>query len=55
MPAPVMARTILGFSQLVGMISLELYGHFVGSLDPTEAFANYATGQVASVIGSLQT
>lgn len=46
-----MALLLYGFSQLLGMISLELYGHFVGSADPTEPFFDYAIGITADLIG----
>lgn len=50
-PEDVLARAFYGFSQLLGMISLELYGHFVGSLDPTEPFFDYAVSMTADLIG----
>ncbi|MDQ3715780.1 MAG: TetR/AcrR family transcriptional regulator [Actinomycetota bacterium] len=50
-PEVVLARMFYGFSQLLGMISLELYGHFVGSLDPAEAFFDYAMSTTADLIG----
>ena len=42
---------LYGFSQLLGMISLELYGHFVGSIDPTEPFFDYSMATTADLIG----
>ncbi len=50
-PEEVLAPMFYGFSQLLGMISLELYGHFVGSLDPTEPFFDYAMSTTADLIG----
>ena len=50
-PEEVMALLLYGFSQLLGMIGLELYGHFVGSVDPTEPFFDYAMGLTADLIG----
>lgn len=50
-PDDVLALVLYGFSQLLGMISLELYGHFVGSVDPTGPFFDYATALTADLIG----
>ena len=50
-PEDVLARTFFGFSQLLGMISLELYGHFVGSLDPADPFFEHALATTADLIG----
>jgi len=47
----VLALVLYGFGQLLGMVSLELYGHFVGSVDPTGPFFDYATGLTADLIG----
>ncbi len=54
-PAEAVAMTFHGFSQLLGVISLELYGHFVGSLDPTEPFFDFAMGITADLIGLPET
>jgi len=50
-PELVLAQMFYGFSQLLGMVSLELYGHFVGSLDPTEPFFDYAMSTTVDLIG----
>lgn len=50
-PAATMALVLYGFSQLLGVISLELYGHFVGSLDPAESFFSHAMATTAELIG----
>ncbi len=50
-PADVLARVFYGVSQVLGMISLELYGHFVGSVDPTEPFFDFAVATTADLIG----
>lgn len=50
-PEDVLALVLYGFGQLLGMVSLELYGHFVGSVDPTGPFFDYATGLTADLIG----
>lgn len=50
-PEAVLARTFIAFSQLLGMISLELYGHFVGSVDPADQFFDHAIATAADGIG----
>lgn len=50
-PETVLVLAFYGFSQLLGAVSLELYGHFVGSLDPTEPFFDYAVNTTADLIG----
>lgn len=50
-PTPVLAATFLAIGQLSGLISLELYGHFVGTLDPTEPFFDYAVQGLADLVG----
>src|SRR5699024_1523701 len=46
-PEPLLARMLIAWSQLFGMISFELFGHFVGSVDPSEEFFAHATSQMA--------
>ncbi len=53
--AEAVALTFHGFSQLLGVISLELYGHFAGSVDPTEPFFDYTMGVTADLIGLRET
>jgi len=50
-PAPLIARGLIAWTQLFGMVSFELFGQFVGSLDPADAFFAYAVDQMADVIG----
>lgn len=50
-PTAVLAATFQAFSQLIGMISLELYGHFVGSVDPSEPFFDHAVASLADLLG----
>lgn len=50
-PGPVLVRVITAWTQLYGMISFELFGHLVGSMDPTEGFFQYAVEQMADFIG----
>jgi AcrR family transcriptional regulator len=50
-PAPVIARGLIAWTQLFGMISFELFGQLVGTLDPADEFFGYAVEQMASFIG----
>jgi hypothetical protein len=50
-PEPVIARLLIAWTQLFGMISFELFGQFVGSTDPADAFFGYAVEQMADLIG----
>lgn len=54
-PARAMTRTMIAWSQLFGMISFELFGQFVGSVDPTEPFFEHTTSQMADFIGLPRT
>jgi AcrR family transcriptional regulator len=48
---PVVARGLIAWTQLFGMISFELFGQLVGSADPADAFFGYAVEQMADFIG----
>jgi len=50
-PAPVIARGLIAWTQLFGMISFELFGQLVGSADPADAFFGYAVDQMADFVG----
>jgi AcrR family transcriptional regulator len=50
-PGAVTARALIAWTQLFGMISFELFGQFVGSLDPAEEFFGYAVEQMGDYIG----
>jgi AcrR family transcriptional regulator len=50
-PAPVIARALIAWTQLFGMISFELFGQFVGSLDPADSFFGYAVERMADFVG----
>ena len=45
------ARALIAWTQLFGMISFELFGQFVGALEPADAFFGYAVEQMADYIG----
>jgi AcrR family transcriptional regulator len=51
LPPPVLVRAIIAWTQLYGMISFELFGHLVGSVDPSADFFDHATEQLASFVG----
>ena len=51
LPGAVIARLLIAWTQLFGMISFELFGQFVGSADPADAFFGYAVEQMADFIG----
>ncbi|MHB1432270.1 MAG: TetR/AcrR family transcriptional regulator [Streptosporangiaceae bacterium] len=50
-PAPVVARGLIAWTQLFGMISFELFGQFVGTADPADEFFGYAVDQMATLVG----
>jgi len=50
-PGPLIARWLIAWTQLFGMISFELFGQLVGSLDPADAFFGYAVEQMADFVG----
>jgi AcrR family transcriptional regulator len=50
-PAPVLARTLIAWTQLFGMISFELFGQLVGSADPADDFFGYAVERMADLVG----
>ena len=51
LPAPVIALAIVAWTQLFGMISFELFGHLVGSVDPSEQFFDHACRAMADLLG----
>ena len=51
LPEPLMARVLIAWTQLFGMVSFELFGHLVGSVDPSDDFFEYAVTQMAWFIG----
>lgn len=50
-PGAVIVRGLIAWTQLFGMISFELFGQFVGSLDPADEFFAYAVQQMADFAG----
>jgi AcrR family transcriptional regulator len=47
----VLARALIAWTQLFGMISFELFGQFVGSLEPADPFFGYTIDRMADYIG----
>jgi AcrR family transcriptional regulator len=47
----VLTRGVIAWTQLFGMISFELFGQFVGSLEPADAFFGYTLESMADYIG----
>jgi AcrR family transcriptional regulator len=53
LPAPVAARLIIAWTQLFGAISFELFGQYVGSVDPSDEHFAYTARQMADFVGLL--
>jgi AcrR family transcriptional regulator len=51
LPADAIARAILAWTQLFGMISFELFGQLVGSVDPSKPFFDHAVETMAEFVG----
>jgi AcrR family transcriptional regulator len=51
LPPDVLSRVVIAWTQLFGMISFELFGHLVGSVDPSKPFFDHATEQLAHFVG----
>jgi AcrR family transcriptional regulator len=49
-PEPEIIRALIAWTQLFGMISFELFGQLVGSVDPSDEFFGYAVEQLAAFI-----
>lgn len=50
-PGPVVLRGLIAWTQLFGMISFELFGQFVGIVDPSDDFFSHAVEQMAGYAG----
>jgi AcrR family transcriptional regulator len=50
-PDPVMARALVAFTQLFGMVSFELFGQFVNVVEPADDFFGYAVERMADLAG----
>ncbi|MFC0438613.1 TetR/AcrR family transcriptional regulator [Kutzneria buriramensis] len=51
LPPEVLARAIVCWTQLFGMVSFELFGQLVGSVDPSDEFFAYAVDVLADLVG----
>lgn len=51
LPEDVLVRMLIGWTQLFGMLSFELFGHLVGSVDPSDEFFEHAVRAMAGFIG----
>jgi AcrR family transcriptional regulator len=49
------SRLIMAWTQLFGMINFELFGQYVGSVDPSDAFFAHGTRQMAEFTGIRMT
>jgi AcrR family transcriptional regulator len=50
-PPDVVIRVFMAWSQLFGLVSLELFGHLVGSVDDTELLFDAAIATVGAFVG----
>ncbi|HEY3834280.1 MAG TPA: TetR-like C-terminal domain-containing protein, partial [Acidimicrobiia bacterium] len=50
-PIGVVARMLIAWTQLFGMLSFSLFGHLVGSVDDTAAFFDHASLAMARYVG----
>jgi AcrR family transcriptional regulator len=51
LPAPALGHVLIAWTQLFGMISFELFGQLVGSVDPSDEFFAAATARMARFVG----
>jgi AcrR family transcriptional regulator len=50
-PPDALVRAVIAWTQLFGMVSFELFGQFVGSFEPADAFFDHAVAQMAAFVG----
>jgi AcrR family transcriptional regulator len=50
-PPAVLVRTVIVWTQLFGMLSFELFGQLVGTMDPADEFFTSASRQMAAFVG----
>lgn len=51
LPPSVLARALMAWTQLFGMVSFELFGQLVGVVDPSGYFFDHTVAQMAAFIG----
>ena len=49
--AATVARLIMAWTQLFGAINFDLFGQYVGSVDPADAFFEHTAGVMADLVG----
>ena len=52
-PADVLVRAVIAWTQLFGMVSFELFGQFVNSFEPTDALFEHAIGEMATFVSGI--
>lgn len=50
-PPDVMARAVIAWTQLFGMVSFELFGQFVNAFEPADPLFEYAVARMATFAG----
>jgi AcrR family transcriptional regulator len=50
-PPAAFVRAVIAWTQLYGMLSFELFGQFVGSFEPADAFFDHAVAAMATFVG----
>jgi AcrR family transcriptional regulator len=50
-PPGMLVRGVVAWTQLFGMVSFELFGQFVGSFEPADAFFAQAAAELATLVG----
>lgn len=50
-PPGLLARGVIAWTQLFGMVSFELFGQFANTFDPADDLFDYATARMAAFIG----
>ncbi|MFC1412679.1 TetR/AcrR family transcriptional regulator [Streptacidiphilus sp. N1-12] len=55
LPPALLSRGLSAWAQLFGMVSFELFGHFVGSADPADAFFAHTVEEIADFLGLPET
>lgn len=51
LPSATLTRLLIAWTQLFGMLSFELFGQLVGSVDPSDAFFAHTVEQMAEFVG----
>jgi hypothetical protein len=51
LPTSVLVNAIMAWTQLFGTISFELFGQYVGSVDPTDEFFAATAERMADLVG----